>query len=184
MDKPSPGARAVSLQDIAHLKIIRENVASFMQRAARECSADPKRLLDIAPQVHAGAKPFFSPNISIDTFDIDPKAGCTFTGDLCKTNENIPAESYDYMVCTEVLEHTLQPFDAVNEMRRMLRTGGLLFLSVPFNFRIHGPLPDCWRFTEHGLRALFREWTIVELNEVETADRFLMPIHYTLIARK
>ena len=73
-------------------------------------------------------------------------------------NEFLPDDSFDCIVCTEVLEHTLQPFAAVAELRRLLRAGGRLFLSVPFNFRIHGPLPDCWRFTEHGLRAMFAGW--------------------------
>ena len=63
-------------------------------------------------------------------------------------------------------------------------TGGLAFVTTPFNFRIHGPLPDCWRFTEHGLRALFREFDIVELTEEPTPDRPLMPIHYRLVARR
>jgi SAM-dependent methyltransferase len=78
----------------------------------------------------------------------------------------------------------LQPFDAVNEIRRILKPGGVVIVSTPFNFRIHGPLPDCWRFTEHGLRALFKDYEIISLDALEEEDRFLMPIHYTLIARK
>jgi hypothetical protein len=45
-------------------------------------------------------------------------------------------------------------------------------------------LPDCWRFTEHGLRALLRDWQILELNAIDTQDRALMPIQYTVVARK
>jgi 2-polyprenyl-3-methyl-5-hydroxy-6-metoxy-1,4-benzoquinol methylase len=83
-----------------------------------------------------------------------------------------------------VLEHTLQPFDAVREMRRMLKAGGILALTTPFNFRIHGPLPDCWRFTVHGLKALLRDFDEVEVRELATPGRDLMPIHYTATARK
>lgn len=50
---------------------------------------------------------------------------------------------FDYILCTEVLEHTLNPFRAVYEMFRILKPKGLLFISVPFNFGIHRPLPDC-----------------------------------------
>lgn len=78
----------------------------------------------------------------------------------------------------------MRPFDAANEIWRLLKPGGFLFLSVPFNFRIHGPLPDCWRFTEHGLRTLLKKFTILELNAIETPDRPLMPIHYTVVAQK
>jgi hypothetical protein len=78
----------------------------------------------------------------------------------------------------------VQPFDAVAELRRLLRPGGHLILTVPFNLRIHGPLPDCWRFTEHGLRALLRNFTDLEVEAVETPDRPLMPIHYTVVAER
>jgi SAM-dependent methyltransferase len=170
--------------DIQHLKIIRENVASFMKYVSNTYAKADGRLLDIAPQDHEGAKSYFSNGIIIETFDLNPSSGCTFIGDICEVNEFIADESYEYIVCTEVLEHVLQPFSAVNEMHRILKPGGFLFLSTPFNFRIHGPLPDCWRFTEHGLRALLRNFSILELNQVDTLDRPLMPIHYTLCAQK
>jgi SAM-dependent methyltransferase len=174
----------VSQQDVTHLGLIRKNVTDFMRSAVAYCPPGPFKLLDIAPQDHEGAKPHFPADTSIQTFDINPGSGCTYIGDLCKRNEMIEDNTFDCVVCTEVLEHTLQPFHAVDEMHRILKPGGLAFVSTPFNFRIHGPLPDCWRFTEHGLRALFSEWDIVQLDQLLTDDRFLMPIHYTLIARR
>jgi SAM-dependent methyltransferase len=145
----------------------------------------PGRLLDIAPQIHEGARPFFPAYITVETLDIDPASGCTYIGDICQTNPQLADSSFDYVVCTEVLEHTLQPWYAISEIARILKPGGVLFLSVPFNFRIHGPLPDCWRFTEHGIRALLSSaFEIVEFDAIETSDRPLMPIHYTVVAIK
>lgn len=174
----------VSQMDVDHLRAGRANVVRFMKHVAHVYACYPGRLLDIAPQIHEGAEPFFPPAMSIDTLDIDPGSGCTFIGDVCTHNNFLADHSYDYIVCTEVLEHVLQPFDAVSEMRRILKPGGYLFLSAPFNLRIHGPLPDCWRFTEHGYRALLCGWEICELNALETPNRALMPIHYTVVARK
>ena len=174
----------VSAMDEAYIKMIRKNVSTFIKRCAEQYDQADMKLLDIAPQVHEGASPYFT-KAQVETLDIDPASEATFIADITKNNkELIPPCSFDFIVCTEVLEHTLQPFDAVNEIRRLLKPRGLTFISTPFNFRIHGPLPDCWRFTEHGLRALFKNFEIVELNALETKDRFLMPIHYTLIARK
>jgi SAM-dependent methyltransferase len=155
-----------------------------MKYVGSSCPPGPRLLLDIAPQVHEGARPFFPPEVSIETFDIDPMSGCTYIGDICRHNAAIPDARFDMVVCTEVLEHTLQPFDAVREIHRVLKPGGQLFLSVPFNFRIHGPLPDCWRFTEHGLRAILGAFKIAELERLDTPGRDLMPIHYTVIAVK
>jgi SAM-dependent methyltransferase len=174
----------VSPMDVEHLKVIRDSVVSFMVRVAKDYATQPGTLLDIAPQDHQGASPFFPETIAIETLDINPTSGCTYIGDICGHNDCLADKAYDYVVCTEVLEHTLQPFHAVQEIQRLLKPGGLLFLTSPFNFRIHGPLPDCWRFTEHGLRALLQDFAILELEAVETLDRPLMPIHYTVVARK
>jgi hypothetical protein len=141
-------------------------------------------VLDIAPQIHLGAKEFFR-LATVQTFDIDPDSGADIIGDLCRENPAILAGSVDLIICTEVLEHTRQPFSAVAEMYRMLTPGGCVVGTTPFNFRIHGPLPDCWRFTEHGLRELFREFSSLTIREYASADqRFLMPLQYELRAFK
>jgi SAM-dependent methyltransferase len=175
---------AVSALDIHILSLIRANVVSFMQHCSAAYAKSSGILLDIAPQEHEGARPFFADYVSVKTLDIDSRSGCDFVADICSYNECIFDRSFDYVVCTEVLEHTLNPFEAVREILRILKPGGYLFGSTPFNFRIHGPLPDCWRFTEHGLRALLKEFEIVELNQVDTPERSLMPIHYTFVAKR
>ncbi|WP_418263882.1 methyltransferase domain-containing protein [Flavobacterium faecale] len=174
----------VSDQDILHLSLLRENVTNFIKKCAEKFDHDNYLLLDVAPQDHNGAKEFFK-RTTIRTLDIDENSNANYIADLCQNNSNIiPNNLFDVVICTEVLEHTLNPFDAVKEIKRILKPNGIVCVSVPFNFRIHGPLPDCWRFTEHGLRALFISFEICELRALETQSRDLMPIHYTLIAKK
>jgi SAM-dependent methyltransferase len=179
------GDVVVSQMDIEHLRVLRANVVEFMKRCKKYVNG-PGRLLDIAPQVHEGAAPFFT-GVTIETLDIDPKSGATYIADLCKDNSGvIPSGHFNWVVCTEVLEHTLDPFSAARELYRILAPGGYLFASAPFNFRIHGPLPDCWRFTEHGWRAMLSQakLEIIELEGIQTPSRDLMPIHYTVVAKK
>lgn len=173
-----------SQMDQEFLEIIRQNIREFIKSSALRYAKGEGRLLDIAPQVHEGARPYFPASVIIETLDINPASGCTYIGDICKHNACIADGTFDFVVCTEVLEHTLQPFHAADEILRILKPGGKLFLSVPFNFRIHGPLPDCWRFTEHGLKSLLRNFEILELKAVETDSRPLMPVHYTVVAQK
>jgi glycosyltransferase involved in cell wall biosynthesis len=173
----------VSRMDEEHLRIIRSSVSSFMAECARQFDG-PGRLLDIAPQDHEGAAPYFH-QAEISTLDIDPKSGATYIADLCCVNDDLlPAQSFDWIVCTEVLEHVLNPFAAVQEIYRLLKPGGHAFITTPFNFRIHGPLPDCWRFTEHGLRALLKDFSIISLDRTDTGGRALMPVHYRVVVRK
>lgn len=177
-------SKEVAELDKQYLAMIRNNVSEFIAAAGKKYDRAGALLLDVAPQDHEGAKPYFT-QAKVETLDIDPKSGATYIADLCANNAKvIPADHFDYVVCTEVLEHTLQPFDAVKEIMRTLKPGGYLFASSPFNFRIHGPLPDCWRFTEHGWRALLSDFEIVDLNVLEAKERFLAPIHHTVVARK
>ena len=174
----------VSEQDIEYLSLLRENVEKFMSDIAHKYVKEGDLILDIAPQDHKGAKPFFNSKAKIETLDIDPNSKATYICDLCDCADKIGLSKYDHVVCTEVLEHTLQPFFAVNNIYKMLKKGGCAFVTTPFNFRIHGPLPDCWRFSEHGLRELFKDFSNLEIAALETNNRFLMPIQYTLIAQK
>jgi SAM-dependent methyltransferase len=175
--------KVISKTDETYFRLIRKNVSAFIKECAKKY--DKKGLLlDIAPQIHEGAKPYFK-KAQILTLDINPSNSLTYVADICNNNASIISNDYfDFVVCTEVLEHVLNPFSAVAEIYRILKPGGLCFISTPFNFRIHGPLPDCWRFTEHGLRELLKKYKILKLNFIESPGRWLMPVHYTVVAKK
>lgn len=175
--------RQVSEIDIKNLEIIREGVTKAIKAAAEQYDKEELVLLDVAPQDWAGAKEFFKLS-KIDTLDIDPSAKATYTADLTQDNSDvIPNSKYDMIILTEVLEHTLNPFDAVKELYRILKPGGRVIMTTPFNFRIHGPLPDCWRFSEHGLKALLKDFSDIQITENGT-ERFLFPVQYITIAQK
>jgi len=163
---------------------IRENIKNFIGVLSKKYDSKGSLIMDIAPETHMGVKEFFKES-TIKTLDIDPNSGADYVLDLCENNEDtVKDETFDLIVCTEVLEHVNDPFAVVNELRRMLKIGGVVAVSTPFNFRIHGPLPDNWRFTIHGLRVLFKDFEILLIESLDDSDRDLMPIQYTLIARK
>ncbi len=61
---------------------------------------------------------------------------------------------YDYILCTQVLEHLKEPEAAFKNFKRLLKPGGKLFLTTNFIYQIHMAPDDYWRFTEYGLRYL------------------------------
>jgi len=165
------------------LKAIRANVDRHIKKAAALYDSPTAKVLDIAPAQYGGAAAHFT-KAQVETVDIDYKANATYTADITKDNRNnIYSSTYTVVVCTEVLEHVKQPFKAVAEIYRVLKPGGVAVVTTPFNFRIHGPAPDCWRFTRQGLEVLFSDFEILELTET-ASDRELAPIHYQLIAKK
>lgn len=176
--------KEISELDKKYFRLLREDISNFIKRAGGREDRAGIRVLDVAPQDHEGAKPYFKKSL-VETLDIVPDSGATYVADLCQDNSKvIPNDTFDVVICTEVLEHTLNPFDAVHEIMRILKPGGRAYISTPYNFRIHGPLPDCWRFTEHGLRVLFSDFSSLEIEALEDSERFLMPIHYTAVALK
>ncbi len=162
--------------------LAREHITRFLQRTAENLSSCSGRLLEVGPQDRSVVRQFFG-NYAHETFDIVDTYKPTHVGDLTKRNDSIPDETYDCVVCMEVLEHTLDPFRAVEEMRRILKHEGYLLVSAPLNWRIHGPIPDCWRFTEHGFKILLRDFEILEIDILETPGRDLFPLHYNVLAK-
>lgn len=162
---------------------VQRNVRRFLDYAISELRLK-EPILDIGPQQNGYSTNLFSRKYEYITLDIDPNSGADIIADICDM-PSIPDESFGTIICTEVLEHTLNPFRAAEELHRVLKTDGYLLVSTPFNLRIHHPPPDCWRFTEQGLRVLFGDrFEILRLKALVPLVRRLMPIHYTMILKK
>jgi ubiquinone/menaquinone biosynthesis C-methylase UbiE len=85
------------------------------------------------------------------TLGVDPSKEFMTIGKKCKNaddftqgiGENLPLKdkSFDLILLFEVLEHSINPTDLIKEIYRVLKPGGLLFLTVPnrfFVFETHG----------------------------------------------
>jgi len=118
------------------------------------------------------------------TLDITDSTKPDIVADITKHNTNINDNYFDALLCTEVLEHVVDPFAAIREIRRILKVGGHVLFTTPLNARIHGPVPDCWRFTEFGLKVLYRDFEMLEFDKLNTPGRNLFPLHYCAMVRK
>jgi SAM-dependent methyltransferase len=80
----------------------------------------------------------------------------TLAADVINYAENLPFsdQSFDTILCTEVLEHTRRPQQVLQEFARVLKPGGYLLLTVPFMYPVHEAPHDYWRFTNYGLQAI------------------------------
>lgn len=139
-------------------KITRRQLEKFLGKYASE-----KRALDIGSGGSSYAR--FFPNRL--TIDIDPARKPEIVADA----HALPFKDgeFEVVLCTEVLEHLIDPRKAVGEMRRVLQKGGLLILTTRFVYPLHDVPHDYWRYTKYGLHELFKEFEIVELRpEVET----------------
>jgi SAM-dependent methyltransferase len=69
----------------------------------------------------------------------------------------LPANMFELVLCTEVLEHVPDPLAAVAELRRLCRPGGAIIITTPFAYPLHEEPHDFLRLTPHMLRWCARE---------------------------
>lgn len=150
-----------------------KNSTSFFEEKLREISKR-KNVLDIG-----GGKGFSKGlgiykdwfiNTNYRSFDI-PTSGADIEGDI--HHMNIPNESEDAAICNAVLEHVVDPIRAVEEIRRILKPGGIVLVQVPSIYPYHrnrgdeghDGYGDYWRFFEDTLRYMFRDFSKVEIKK-------------------
>jgi SAM-dependent methyltransferase len=112
--------------------------------------------------VGCGAQPFRNliPSqakyIGIDTIDAKSNFGYDVPDTIYFSGDTWPIEneSVDSVLCSETLEHVLEPDLFLKEMHRCLRSQGRVILTVPFAARWHFIPYDYWRFTPASLNHL------------------------------
>jgi SAM-dependent methyltransferase len=118
------------------------------------------RILDVG----CGVKPYeplFRPYASYVGVDVGNPAA-----DLEGAAEDLPVDdaSFDLVLCTQTLEHCVDPARAVRELRRVVAPGGRVLAST-HGVQVYHPAPeDLWRWTHAGLERLFTEngdWSAV-----------------------
>ncbi len=115
-------------------------------------------------------------------YALDAVAGPTLS--LVSRAEDLPLATgeFDVVLCTQVLEYVPSPQKAVDEMRRVLRPGGYLFLSVPAVFPRDSD-PEYWRFLPASLHLLLRDFSEIEISaEGSTISGLLRTLNVSIVS--
>ncbi|HTU34202.1 MAG TPA: class I SAM-dependent methyltransferase [Candidatus Acidoferrum sp.] len=112
-----------------------------------------------AIDVGCGGQPFRSlleaGGYSYRGVDANPTEGCTVDV-TCAVDQPLPAElmklgPFDFLLCTEVLEHVADWDAAFSNFRRLLAPGGRALLTAPHFYQLHEEPYDFWRPTLHAI---------------------------------
>ena len=77
-----------------------------------------------------------------------------------------PDDDFDVVFSTQVLEHVRELDTTLREIRRVLKPGGRLILSVPFLFPLHGEPEDYRRFSEYGVQVMLTDYSITRIERI------------------
>jgi SAM-dependent methyltransferase len=83
------------------------------------------------------------------------------------------SESFHGIWTQAVLEHVLEPSQVVSEIHRVLKPSGLVYAEIPFMQQVHEGAYDFTRFTQGGMRWLFRKFSLVDSGTVAGAGTAL-----------
>lgn len=91
-------------------------------------------------------------------FDLYAGANVDVVGDAHKLSDYFKEnQKFDLIVSLYVFEHLAMPWVVAEEMMKMLKPGGSIFVIAPFAFAAHERPWDFFRFSEQGLKMLFPE---------------------------
>ncbi|WP_425883692.1 class I SAM-dependent methyltransferase [Parabacteroides sp. ASD2025] len=81
---------------------------------------------------------------------------------------NVPENTFDTIILSDVLEHIEKPGILIGELYRVTRPNGVLILGVPFYYWLHEIPYDYFRYTEYALKSLLKNagYKVVEIKTI------------------
>ena len=126
----------------------REQLFSEFLEANKE-----KKCLQIGVKEDFGKK-FGSNWLSVDLYDTRPFIDYNYDVHDLK----FPDEEFDAAVCISILEHLPYPEQAIQELFRVLKRGGEIWVQLPFQYPYHEAPKDYWRASPDGLRIWMKDF--------------------------
>jgi len=91
----------------------------------------------------------------LETLDFIPGEGIDHVADVADTK--LPAQSYDALLCVQVLEHVPDPARVCHELFRLCKPGGWVVVTAPQSGRLHNLPHHYFHFTNIAMRKLLTD---------------------------
>ena len=142
-----------------------KNQIDFRKRIAEDIQVDDT-VLDIGKGMRDKFSKIRSKKITtIDVNDFGDYPDIIY--DICSDLDESLVAKFDKIICLAVLEHVYDPFQAVKNIKLMLKENGILYGYVPYLFYYHAPrnlkFQDYFRFSKDALSYLFKDFKSLEI---------------------
>lgn len=100
-------------------------------------------------------------NSRIVCVDIEAGPGVDLVADAHDLHM-VEDDSVDCVITISTLEHVRYPQKVVAEIYRILKPGGIVYVSVPFVFPFHSDPYDFYRFSSDGIKILCEDFECIQ----------------------
>lgn len=119
-------------------------------------------------------------DVTLETLDMFPGEGVDHVGDI--TDTQFADNSYDVILCMQVLEHVQNPAAVCRELFRILKPGGHALITAPQSAYLHNLPYHFFHFTNIGMRKMVEDAGF-EVETIEAQGGHFMTLgihlHYT-----
>ena len=98
--------------------------------------------------------------------------------------QEIENESYDLVISGQAFEHIEFFWLTLEEVKRVLKPGGLFFLIVPSTGPVHRNPSDCYRFNENAMKAMAKYINLRVIEYGTNFDEISHPWYDTFLVAK
>lgn len=141
-------------------------------------------IFDVGSKDARGSYAFGAPpeRAKVVCVDIEAGEGVDLVADVHDMH-TVPSDSIDCVITVSTLEHVRYPQKAMKEILRILKPGGVLYVSVPFVFPFHSDPYDNYRFSSDGVRILCEDFECVEsgFNRGPASTMCHLMVHFSAI---
>lgn len=130
-----------------------DSVRKFVARSIKNLS--PTKVLEVGSyDVNGSVRDLFQCDYT--GVDLLEGPGVDLVLDAQMLSTAFEYETFDLVLCLEMLEHDSAPWHTAQELGLVLKPGGTLLVTVRGNgFPLHNE-PDCWRFMKDGFKELLK----------------------------
>lgn len=108
--------------------------------------------------------------------DMAEGKGVDVIQDLTLGIGSLQESHFALVICCSVMEHVHKPWVMAENITRLVRPSGALFMSVPWVWRYHAYPDDYFRFSAQGIKALFPDFNWREMLFSTTVQGEFLPI--------
>lgn len=145
-------------------------IQNWVKKAKSDFLKNPGRCLEIGSKDITGSvRSYFKDAKEYMGTDMERGFGVDLIINAHDLPKKFRKESFDVVLCHEMLEHDNQFWKTVKIMHNLLKKGGFLIVSTPtFGFPLHRHPKDYFRFGEDAYREIiFEGFKILRLDEVK-----------------